>query len=485
MYGYANINISFDGNNVLHRFIVCDITPEGILGQDFLLKHFKMWDLDVPCLRTRQNTVIPLATGGETQTVCSVLIRDKTQLPPRSVCFVPVDIVNGQNLAANGDVEGICSETSPDQMTVVPGIVNPHQEKTDIAIMNKSDDSITLNPGAAVATCSSSYKATEEHHDIEILECDTAAEEHIVSATTRNQTHQTEKQTLTNNQCLLEGWNAIDVAQEQLDDPKIQTLYVAKRDDKPRPEWNQVSSGSSALKTLWRQWNRLEMHAGMLFRKWTDGDQLDSTFQLIVPDSKKLQVLALSHDVPSAGHLGVDKTLDKVRQSFYWPAMSDDVRRYIKSCDSCTARKLSRNKNRAPLGQYRVGEPMERVSIDILGPLPLSKAGNRYILVICDCFTKWTEGVAIPNQEARTVAEAFVNNFVCRFEVPLQLHSDQGKCFESKLFQVMCSLLGIDKTRTTNKPMEPWNDSIEHWLQCLQCTAVTSRMTGMFTCLKL
>ena len=263
-----------------------------------------------------------------------------------------------------------------------------------------------------------------------------------MSATTRNQTHQTEKQTLTNNQCLLEGWNATGVAQEQLDDAKIRTIYVAKRDDKPRPEWNQVSSGSSALKTLWRQWDRLEMHAGVLFRKWTDGNQLDSTFQLIVPDSKKLQVLSLSHDIPSAGHLGVDKTLDKVRQSFYWPAVSEDVRRYINSCDSCTARKLSRNKNRAPLGQFLVGEPMERVSIDIFGPLSLSKAGNRYILVVCDCFTKWTEKVAISNQEARTVAEAFVNNFVCRFGVPLQLHNDQGKCFESKLFQEMCSLFG-------------------------------------------
>ena len=43
-----------------------------------------------------------------------------------------------------------------------------------------------------------------------------------------------------------------------------------------------------------------------------------------------------------------------------------------------------------------------------------------------------------------------MNNFVCRFGVPLQLHSDQGKCFVSKLFQEMCSRLGIDKTRTTS-----------------------------------
>ena len=230
-------------------------------------------------------------------------------------------------------------------------------------------------------TCLRQQSVSEEAQD-----CDTSpaclnpeidAEEHTVSVTTRNQAHQQEKQELSNNQCLLDDWDATKVAQEQLEDPKIQAVYVAKRDNRPRPEWNQVSSRSSALKTLWRQWDRLEMHAGMLYRKWIDNELHNTVLQLVVPESKKLQVLRLSHDIPSAGHLGADKTLDKVRQSFYWPAISDDVRRYIKSCDSCTARKLSRKKNRAPLGQYLVGEPMERVSIDILGPLPLSKAGNR------------------------------------------------------------------------------------------------------------
>ena len=52
VYGYANIGIFFDESHLLHTVIVCDITPEGILGQDFLLKHIKTWDLDVPCLRT-------------------------------------------------------------------------------------------------------------------------------------------------------------------------------------------------------------------------------------------------------------------------------------------------------------------------------------------------------------------------------------------------------------------------------------------------
>ena len=101
------------------------------------------------------------------------------------------------------------------------------------------------------------------------------------------------------------------------------------------------------------------------------------------------------------------------------------------------------------LKSHRVGAPLEQVAIDILGPLPVSTAGNKYIMVIADYFTKWMEAYAIPNQEAHAVAERFVNEFVTRFGVPRQLHTDKGSMFESYLFKEMAELLGIDKTRTT------------------------------------
>ena len=60
--------------------------------------------------------------------------------------------------------------------------------------------------------------------------------QHKVSATTQNQAHQQERQILTDNKCLLDGWSAIEVAQARLEDPKIQKVFIAKRDDLPRPE---------------------------------------------------------------------------------------------------------------------------------------------------------------------------------------------------------------------------------------------------------
>ena len=67
---------------------------------------------------------------------------------------------------------------------------------------------------------------------------------------------------------------------------------------------------------------------------------------------------------------------------------------------------------------------MERLAMDILRLLPLIRRGNIYVLVVADYFTKWTESYAIPNQEAVTVAEKLVSEFVCRFGVPRELHSD-------------------------------------------------------------
>ena len=79
----------------------------------------------------------------------------------------------------------------------------------------------------------------------------------------------------------------------------------------------------------------------------------------------------------------------------------------------------------------------------------MSEAGNSYILVAGDYFTKWMEAYPMPNQEAATVAKKLVDDMFCRFSVPEQLHSDQGKQFESSLLQEVCKILNIKKTRTT------------------------------------
>ena len=92
---------------------------------------------------------------------------------------------------------------------------------------------------------------------------------------------------------------------------------------------------------------------------------------------------------------------------------------------------------------------MERLAMDILGPLPLTPRGNKFVLVVTDYFTKWTESYAIPNQEATTVAEKLVSEFECHFGVPREIRSNRGKNFESKVMTEVSKLLDIEKKRTT------------------------------------
>ena len=131
---------------------------------------------------------------------------------------------------------------------------------------------------------------------------------------------------------------------------------------------------------------------------------------------------------------------------------------WCRNCDICAQKRGPQKKIVAPLKIVNVGAPMERIAIDVLGPLPMTEAGNKYILIIADYFTKWVEAFPLPNQEAKTVADKLVNEVICRFGVPLMIHSDQGGNFESALFAEVCQLLDIQKTRTT--PYHPQSDGM-------------------------
>ena len=180
--------------------------------------------------------------------------------------------------------------------------------------------------------------------------------------------------------------------------------------------------------------------------------------QIVLPLEMVFIVLTQLHDSATAGHLGMRKTLDKVQRRFYWPGQRRDVADWCRSCLKCIARKLPVQPHHAPMQTETAGKPLQRVSMDILGPLPVTKRQNRYILVIGDYFTKWMEALPMSNMEAQTVARLFVNHFVTRFGSPEYLHTDQGRNFESALVKEACKILGIEKTRTT--PCHPQSNGM-------------------------
>ena len=187
----------------------------------------------------------------------------------------------------------------------------------------------------------------------------------------------------------------------------------------------------------------------MLCRKFEPTDGTLPYLQQIIPPKLVPEVLKSAHDSTSAAHLGSYKTIEKFRQRYYWPGFKDDVKRYIKCCDKCQKRSGPPKTHRHSLVDWRVSYPFHHVGLDFLGPLPSSN-GNQYILLIGDHFTKWYEAIPLPDQKASTTADALIEHWICRFGCPYNIHTDQGRNFESELFQQLMRKLEIEKTRTTS-----------------------------------
>ena len=270
-------------------------------------------------------------------------------------------------------------------------------------------------------------------------------------AVTRQQQQQQQAQhELAQQDGILPNWDRLELHDGQVRDPEIGLIMAAIEDGQGRPPWAKVASESQAVKTLWGQWNRLSIRNTLLYRRWEDESGQKVRWQLVVPVELRHEVLQHTHDSPAAGHMGVHRTIERVRQGFFWPGIKRDVRCYCRQCDACTARKLPDGAPRVPLQEYVIGTPNTRVSVDLTGPLPETQKGNKYILVMADHFDKWCECVALPSQEAGTVARAVAEKWICRWGAPFHLHSDQGRQFESQLFHDVMKWFGVKKTRATS-----------------------------------
>ena len=222
----------------------------------------------------------------------------------------------------------------------------------------------------------------------------------------------------------------------QLDDDSIGPIIKLIENNK-KPNANSTVGVSPELRRLYQIFDQVVIEKGLLWRQYIQGCH---------PQSLRDIILQEIHSGAVSGHLASEKMLNVLKERYYWPGHYQDVQNWVSKCPPCTTRRTA---TRAPLHTICAGYPMQIVAVDIMGPLPTSTNGNCYVLVVGDYFTRWTEAFAIPNQEATTVAKKITNEFFFRFSPPEQLHSDQGRQFESTLIAEVCRLLNINKTRTT------------------------------------
>ena len=110
------------------------------------------------------------------------------------------------------------------------------------------------------------------------------------------------------------------------------------------------------------------------------------------------------------------------------------------------------------MGHVPVSGRFERVAMDLQDVSVISAKGYKYILVVCDYFTKYTEAYPLKDKTARSVADALMDIWLPRYGFPLFLHSDQGKEFDNVMIHTLSELLGTVKTKTT--PYHPRSDGL-------------------------
>ena len=197
-----------------------------------------------------------------------------------------------------------------------------------------------------------------------------------------------------------------------------------------------------------RHYDKLFIRDGILVRAIGQRKSYPN-YVIVLPQSLITTCVKAMHDSPFAGHMGVARTEERIRQRFYWPGIHNSVQTFIHNCHARAQRKIATHNNKAPTQHIEVGEPFTFWAMDYMGPLPETARGNRHILVMMDHFSKWCEAFPTKDQKASTVANILLHKVFSRFGPPTVLHSDQGANFESNLMHELCDLMGIAKTRTS------------------------------------
>ena len=183
----------------------------------------------------------------------------------------------------------------------------------------------------------------------------------------------------------LPSYSQEELRQLQIADPDL-NLVIRWLEDETILMSDALFLSSPTAKVLWLQRLQLRILDGVLYYIWLM--KIDKRVCLVVPASLRKTVLNSCHNDKTAGHLGEDKTIIKVKRSFWWPHVTFDCILHVKACEVCGRNKSPSRLPRTALKKFHSGYPMERVHIDVLGPFTMSALGNKYVLVMIDQFTK-------------------------------------------------------------------------------------------------
>ena len=197
-------------------------------------------------------------------------------------------------------------------------------------------------------------------------------------------------------------------------------------------------------------------------------------------EDRKQRIIREMHQCPIGGHQGIHRTLERIKLYITWPNMKQEIETFIRNCDTCQRNKATRPLTRQELEITDTqSEPWIKIALDVVGPLPITENNNKYLLTCQDNLTKYLIAIPIENQEASTIAEAFVTKICLVHGIPQIVLTDQGANFVSQLFKQVCKLFKVHKIETSayhpesNGSLERSHKVLIEYLRCFCTTKQT------------
>lgn len=171
--------------------------------------------------------------------------------------------------------------------------------------------------------------------------------------------------------------------------------------------------------------------------------------KVVIPDSMKTMVMKFYHDSTLSAHWGIKKTIANITKHYTWETIFKDVKRYVQTCELCQLSKPAQSKKIGLLNSTLPTHSMQRLHIDLFGPLPRSTNGNTYALVCIDPFTKFSWLFSLRKATSGTIIRVLRDRLFAQHGPPECIVSDNGSQFTSLEFKVFLFSLGIGHIRTS------------------------------------
>ncbi len=190
------------------------------------------------------------------------------------------------------------------------------------------------------------------------------------------------------------------------------------------------------------QWNsKFTLHKGVLYKKHPGSGR---SLLLVVPSIMRRDIVEECHDSADGGHRGVEKTLARIRQRFWWKGVASSVKSYVKSFHFCQTFKSLVG---LPVGKLQpISPPREMfhtLGIDHLGPFKPTIRGNRHLIVCIDYLSRWMEARPMASTGVVEVLPFLEEALILHHGTPTRIISGKGPCFTSFAFSAYCDKWNI------------------------------------------